>query len=135
MIDPTPFSKAILSRLVSSKVFDPPAAARAVRLAEDAGWAAALTILTFRHLAAKTRPFISVERCSLEVEALLAASRRWSSGERLLVDAAVSLYCGGAKLDLSNLMGTLNGEWADALIAGMLAYQKRILRETTTSRP
>jgi hypothetical protein len=126
MLDYLSFPLVILKRLEASNVFDSEDRQRAEVLLGDPGWAAALTILSFPPLAAKARPFIRLERRRIEFEDLTQAALSWSSGEQVLVDAAMSLYNGRRTVDLSALMGTLRGAWTDALIAGLLAYQQRI---------
>jgi hypothetical protein len=127
------FPHVLVARMESSNAFNEEDTLLARDLSGDPGWAAALTILSFPPLAAKARPFIRLERRRIEFDDLIEAARAWSSGERLLVDAAMSLFNGRRTVDLSALMGTFDEAWADALIAGLLAYKKRIHYQPITT--
>jgi hypothetical protein len=69
---------------------------------------AALPLLSFSQIAHRPAPFV-VAVNQLECEALLKASRKWSSGERALVELAVSLWDQIHTVNLHLKLGALHG--------------------------
>lgn len=82
---------------------------------------AALHLLTFHRIAARCRPFIR-SGSSIDIEGLLRESRPWSSGERAMVELAISLWNGDHKLNLWRTLGSLDGAWGERAIEAIALY-------------
>jgi hypothetical protein len=120
------FANLLVKRLEASGLFDATAIQQARTLIHKPGWAGALTILSFPPLARRIRKYIDLEEGWLDIDRLLSGSIGLSSGEDVLVRAAISLYNDGATVTLGEAMTTLGKPWTDALIAGLLAYRHRV---------
>lgn len=115
----------ILSRLAACGAYDKRSLARAKVLIGDPGWAAVLMIFSFQPIAGRIRPYLDLERRRILVDELFAAAQSWSSGERALIDVALSLFNGHTKVDLMDVMSSLSRDWADTALYGMLAHRHR----------
>ena len=115
----------ILRRLIACGAYDDALLDRAETLIGDPGWAAVLMIFSFPPIALQVRPYLDLERRRILVTELGEAAQAWSSGERALIDVALSLFNGRTKVDLMAVMSTLNHEWMDTALYGMLAYRQR----------
>lgn len=78
----------------------------------DSGWRAALHVLNCDLLLAKgVDQFVDVERRSIYFRKLLRAARPWSSGERMMVQVAASLFSPEFKTpNLWELAGRLDSD-------------------------
>ncbi len=71
-------------------------------------WDATLFLLRSPLLVARTDMYIDDVRRSINWDGLQSEARSWSSGERLLVDAAHSLWNDGTLVNLRHVFATLD---------------------------
>ena len=85
----------------------------------DPEWDATIYLLTTPLIQDLTAPFISPEERDIEWPQLREAARRWSSGERLLMEAAWDLWSGDGTKPLMAYVGTLDNENLKRLLNGI----------------
>lgn len=106
----------------------------ALLYANDPAWRAALTILTHPRIWRLVRRHVDLQQAEVDFNALLEDSRTHSRGERILVHAALSLLDADVSVNLGAAMYALDQEWADVLVAGMMAYQGRLAMRPMVSK-
>jgi hypothetical protein len=92
-------------------------------LRNDPGWRSALYILEHA-FQDDDRPwtFVDPEKRSIDFAGMLYAAGSWSHSERLLVEVASSLFNGDTKVDLFDLLSTLDDDNAEIVFAAMNAF-------------
>ncbi len=82
---------------------------------------AAYHLLTFPPIAARCRPYTK-DHYAIDIEGLLLQSKKWSSGERALVELALSLWSDCHTVNLWRTLGSLDGAWGERAIEAIALY-------------
>ena len=66
--------------------------------------------------------WVDTEAQEIDVEGILLSSRKWSSGEKLLVDLALSLFSPSHAVNLNQVFNTLDTENTQQVIRILQEY-------------
>jgi hypothetical protein len=112
-------------------------------LLKDAGWRGALTIFSSRLLADRGEVWnhVDLDRREIHIEAMLDGYGVMSSGEKALIDFALSLYTTGPQVNLYSVFARVDDDKAlllrDAIfnfLADCRALQRRIAIDVVLER-